>query len=106
VDAAIVEVLREDAKTKGGFHRVFATPDDPIAIDEAEAVSLVILGPAMAHAGRGASKSAATDAVTDTLMRCRSAQRRFRNTLLFVAPDEAQLATAREAVRRSLAWQS
>jgi hypothetical protein len=106
VDAAIVEVLREDAKTKSGFHRVFAAADDPIGIDEAEAVSLVILGPATTHAGRGAGKSAATDAVTDTLMRCRSAQRRFRNTLLFAAADEAQLAIAREAMRRSLAWQS
>ncbi len=106
VDAAIAEVLREDAKSKGRFHRVFAVPDDPTAIDEAEAVSLVILGPATPHVGRGAGKSAATDAVTDTLMRCRSAQRTFRNTLLFVAADEAQLATAREAMRRALAWES
>jgi Protein of unknown function (DUF499) len=106
VDAAIVEVLREDGKTKGRFHRVFATPDDPTAIDEAEALSLVILGPAAPHVGRGAGKSAATEAVTDTLMRCRSAQRRFRNTLLFIAADETQLATAREAMRRALAWES
>jgi hypothetical protein len=85
---------------------VFAAPDEPIAIDEAEGLSLVILGPGAAHAGRGAGKSAATDAVTDTLMRCRSAQRRFRNTLLFVAADETQLATARESMRRALAWES
>ena len=30
----------------------------------------------------------------------------FRNTLLFVAADEALLATAREAMRRALAWES
>jgi uncharacterized protein len=64
-------VLRDDARSKSHFHRVFAAPDDPIAIDEAEAIALVILGPATPHAGRGAGKSAATDAVTDTLMRCR-----------------------------------
>ena len=93
------------AGPRAGFHRVFAVPDDPIAIDEAEALSLVILGPATPHVGRGAGKSAATEAVTDTLMRCRSAQRRFRNTLLFVAADETQLATAREAMRRALAWE-
>jgi hypothetical protein len=103
VDAAIVEVLREDGKVKGRFHRVFAVPDDPTAIDEAEALSLVILGPVTPHVGRGAGKSIATEAVTDTLMRCRSAQRRLRNTLLFVAADETQLATAREAMRRALA---
>jgi hypothetical protein len=45
VDAGIVEVLREDARSKGGFHGVFAAPDDPAGIDEAKALSLVILGP-------------------------------------------------------------
>src|SRR5205814_1222429 len=106
VDAAIVEVLREDGKAKGRFYRVFAVPDDPTAIDEAETLSLVILGPVTPHVGRSASKSLATEAVSDTLMRCRAAQRRFRNTLLFVAADETQLATAREAMRRALAWES
>jgi hypothetical protein len=106
VDAAIVEVLREDGKARGRFHRVFAVPDDPTAIDEAEALSLVILGSVTPHVGRSAGKSVATEAVSDTLMRCRATQRSFRNTLLFVAADETQLATAREAMRRALAWES
>ena len=38
---------------KGGFHRVFAAPDDPIAIDEAQALSLVILGPVDAACRQG-----------------------------------------------------
>src|SRR6266851_5771748 len=106
VDAAIAQVLREDASHRGGFHRVFAAPDDPITADEASALSLVILGPSTPHAGRGVAKSAATEAVTDGLTRCRASQRRFRNTLLYVAADEALLGTAREAMRRSLAWTS
>lgn len=106
VEGAIAAVLRDDASTKAGFHRVYAAPDDPIAIDEASSLSLVILGPSTPHAGKGVAKSLATDAVTDTLMRCRSAQRRFRNTLVFVAPDEALLATSREVMRKALAWQS
>jgi len=64
----------------------------------------VILGPSTPHTGKGAQKSAATEAVTETLMRCRATQRRLRNTLIFVAPDEALLATAREAIRRAKAW--
>jgi hypothetical protein len=60
----------------------------------------------MPHSGKGASKSLATDAASDALMRCRAAQRRFRNTLLFVAPDEAQLGNAREVMRKALAWKS
>jgi hypothetical protein len=103
VDAAIAEVLRDDAKSKAGFYRVFAT-DDPPGVDEVDAMSLVILGPAAPHSGRGPGKSAATDAATDGLTRCRNAQRKFRNTLLYVAPDEAQLTTAREALRRAMAW--
>jgi hypothetical protein len=104
VDAAIVDVLREDARSKGGFHGVFAAPDDPTGIDEAKALSLVILGPSTPHSGKGAQRSTATEAVTETLMRCRATQRRLRNTLIFVAPDEALLATAREAMRRAKAW--
>jgi GNAT superfamily N-acetyltransferase len=106
VDEAIVKVLREDGATKAGhnFARVYAAPDDPTAIDEAAALSLVILGPATQHAGKGVGKSLATDAVTETLMRCRSSQRRYRNTLLFVAPDEQLLGTARDAMRKAIAW--
>jgi uncharacterized protein len=106
VDAAVVQVLHADARHKGGFHRVFAAPDDPIAIDEAEALSLVVLGPGTPHSGKSAARSTATDAVTDTLTRCRASQRRFRNTLLFAAADEALLATARQAMRMALAWEA
>jgi hypothetical protein len=106
VDEAIIVILRDDAKTRSGFHRVFGAPDDPVAIDEAEVMSLVILGPGTPHAGRGAGKSKATEIVNDTLMRRGSGQRSFRNTLLFAAADEAQLNGAREAMRRALAWES
>lgn len=73
----MTDILRRDGATRAGFARVHAAPDDPTAVDEATAMSLVILGPGYAHAGRGAGKSAATDAVSDALLRCRSTQRRF-----------------------------
>jgi len=104
VDEAIADVLRKDAMTKGGFDRVHAAPDDPVTIDEAQALALVILSPASPHAGKGPSKSAATDAASDALMRCRASQRRFRNTLIFVAADEANLGTARDVMRKAMAW--
>ncbi len=104
VDSAVVAVLKEDAGAKGGFHRVFAAPDDPAAVDEAEAASLLILAPDTTHAGRGVAASPAVEAATDALTRCRGGQRGFRNTLIFVAPDESGLANAREVVRKSLAW--
>jgi hypothetical protein len=106
VDTEIVKMLIEDAATKGGFHRVFAAPDDPIVIDEAPALSLVILAPATPHAGKGAVKSAGSDVVTEGLLRCRASQRGFRNTLLYVVPDETNLATAREVTAKAMAWKS
>lgn len=106
VDAEIAKALTADAGTKGGFHRVYPAPDDPVSIDEASALSLVILAPSMTHAGKGATKSAATDAASDALTRCRASQRRFRNTLIFVAPDEAALGTARDVMRKRMAWES
>ncbi|MCK1534199.1 MULTISPECIES: DUF499 domain-containing protein [unclassified Bradyrhizobium] len=104
VDDAIADVLRKDAAIKGGFDRVYAAPDDPVTIDEAQALSLVVLGPATPHVGKGIVKSAATDAVSDALTRCRATQRRFRNTLVFVAADEAGLGTARDVMRKAMAW--
>jgi hypothetical protein len=106
VDAEIVRLLAEDAGTKSGFNRVFAAPDDPVAIDEAQALSLVVLGPGTPHSGKGPARSAASDAVGEALTRCRASQRRFRNTLIFVAADEAHLATAREVVAKAMAWDS
>jgi len=90
--------------TKGGFDRVHASPDDAVTIDEAHALALVILPPATPHAGKGAVKSTATDAASDALLRCRASQRRFRNTLIFVAADEANLGTARDVMRKAMAW--
>lgn len=104
VDEAITAVLRDDGRTTGGFHRVFAAPDDPISLDEAQALSLAILAPFAFHVGKAAASSPATAAVTEGLTRCRAAQRRYRNTLIFVTADEALLATARDAMRRSMAW--
>lgn len=106
VEGAIADILRGEGKSSGGFHRVFAAPDDPVAVDEVQALSLVILGPSTPHTGKGTAKSAATEVVADALTRCRASQRRFRNTLLFVAADEALLDSAREAMRRALAWSS
>lgn len=106
VDAAVSDVLRADQAQKGGFHRVFAAPDDPVTVDEVQAISLVVLSPSSTHAGKGAVQSKATESVHDALIRCRSSQRKYRNTLLFVAGDDAGLANAREAMRKALAWES
>lgn len=106
VDEYIRAILRDEAAHKAGFAKVHGVPDDASTVDEAEALSLVILSPSACHAGRGVADSPATEAASDALLRCRSGQRRHRNTLIFVAADEAQLATARDVVRKAIAWRS
>jgi hypothetical protein len=106
VDEYIRSILRDDAGHRSGFMKVHGVPDDASTVDEAEALALVIVSPAIPHGGRGAGESAATVAVSDALLRCRNGQRRYRNTLLFVAADETQLATARDVVRKAIAWRS
>src|SRR5690606_22270687 len=88
VDDEVVRVLQAEAGQKGGFSRVYAAPDDPTMIDEAPALALVVLKPTTTHT-KGAKASAAIDVATDALTRCRSTQRRYRNTLVFAAADEA-----------------
>ena len=84
-------MLLEDAGTKAGFNRVFAAPDDPARDRRSAGPVAGDPWPLDAALRRKASaKRAATDAVTDALTRCRASQRRCRNTLLFVAADEAQ----------------
>ena len=107
VDRRIVEVLREEARDRGGFHRVHAAPDDPSDIeDRRDAAALVILPPSAAHDGSGAPPSAAETLARDTVERRGSGQRSYRNALAFVAADAANLDAVRENVRRELAWRS
>ncbi|WP_278533313.1 DUF499 domain-containing protein [Komagataeibacter rhaeticus] len=75
-------------------------------MDETRDLSLVVLGPAYGHLGRSITESTAVMAVQDALLRCRTTQRRFRNTLIFVAPDENELSKARDVAARAMAWQS
>lgn len=103
VDNDIVAMLDAEARQKGNFSKVYPPSDDPSSIDEAAELALVILGPAFTHT-KGAKDGPALTAVTDTLMRCRSGQRRYRNTLIFLAPDDGQLSNLRTVVRRALAW--
>ncbi|TPJ27151.1 DUF499 domain-containing protein [Mesorhizobium sp. B2-8-3] len=106
VDAEIIRILStENTQRNTGFSKVHAAPDSPSSVDEAASLALVILLPASIHT-KGAPSSPALEAAADALTRCRSAQRRYRNTLIFAAADEASLATAREVVRKSLAWSS
>lgn len=104
VDAALIRELREDARSRGGFARVHAAPDQPTDIEDGYDLGLVIFGLDAPHVGRGAGASPATDLAHAVLQRHRSSQRIRRNTLFFVAADEVELTKARENMRQRIAW--
>jgi predicted AAA+ superfamily ATPase len=105
-DAEITAILRKEQVTRGGFHRVHGAPDSPVDVDDARAIALVILSPSYVHAGRSEEPSVAQAIVRDTLQRRGSGQRRFRNSLIFVAGDESGLDSCREIARKFIAWRS
>jgi uncharacterized protein len=104
VNDEIQKLLDSDAGKKGGFDRVHAVPGEARNIDEAIGISLVILPPAVSHSGKATLGSTACDAAIDGLLHCRNGQRKRRNLLVFVAADEALLASARQSMRRAMAW--
>lgn len=105
-DAEIVTILRKEQGHRGGFHRVHAAPDNLIDVDDGRAIALVVVPPSHPHALKSPDRTPAQRIITDTLQRRGTGQRRFRNALVFVAPDESGLDTCREIARKYLAWKS
>ena len=98
----------EDAGTKGGFHRVFAAPDDPITIDEATALSLVILRPGRRRIpGKGTAKSDGNGRVDGRPDAMPSVPATFpQYVAVRRAPTRRYLGTAREVTAKAMAWAS
>ena len=105
-DARIVELLREEQRGRAGFARVHAVPDNPTDIDDRRATALVILPPSGTHDANGDGATPAVAYVREAMERRGSGQRRFRNALVFVAPDASKIDAARENARRERAWRS
>lgn len=105
-DAEIVTVLKKEQGHKGNFHRVHAAPDNLIDVDDARGIALVIVPPAHPHALKSPDRTPAQRIIADALQRRGTGQRRFRNALVFVAPDDGGLDTCREIARKYLAWRS
>jgi hypothetical protein len=105
-DAEITAILRKEQGSRGGFHRVHGAPDNPLDVEDARSIALVILPPAYGHTVRIDDPSSAQTIVKDTLQRRGAGQRRFRNALVFVTADESGLDSCREIARKYIAWRS
>jgi hypothetical protein len=100
----IVRRLREEARSRGDFHRVHACSLSSDVPDEREA-RLVILSPEHPHS-KGQHDSPARIEAQTILAGRGNSPRNYKNTLVFLAGDEARLRELKAAVRRYLAWKS
>ncbi len=96
--------LRANLRVTGDFERVHPMPHSGQDVPDDMDARLVVLGPDQPYskeAGNPAERAA------KAILESRgNAPRLFRNTLMFLAVDQARLQDLDEAVRRYLAWES
>jgi hypothetical protein len=106
VDAEIITLIRGEERHRGmGFLRVHGAPDDPLGIEDAYEAALVLLPPSGWQRGRDVD-TAAMKLAADIVEHRGPGQRRNRNRLAFLAPDQAALEDIHGVVRKKLAWAS
>jgi len=102
--AEIVRRLRAD-RARGEFAGVHVVPDSSSDIPDETEARLVVLGPEQPHAGRNHDSEALSSA-REILAQRGSNPRLYRNTLVFLAPDERRVKDLEARVRQFLAWSS
>ncbi len=105
VQDEIRERLREEARVKGDFTRVFAAPHSSGDFDDASEAGLVVLGPEVSHKTRDKKSDAWTKA-EEFLKNRGNGPRINRNSLVFLTADRARLDEVTQSTRMYLAWQS
>ena len=104
VAQAIRERLLIALRETGGFLRIHLMPQSGHDVPDEREVRLVVLGTEYPHhRGAGSPAKKAAKAILESRG---SAPRVYRNTLVFLAPDQSRLQDMDEAVRRHLAWES
>ena len=99
-------MIRAEERHKGsGFLRVHGAPDDPLGIDDAYEAALVLLPPSAWQRSHDPDAPAMRLAA-DIVEHKGAGQRRNRNRLAFLAPDQALLEDIQNVVRKKLAWAS
>ena len=103
VRLSIIDELTGNVRLKkGGFPKVIVAADASDVPDET-VLRLVILGPEYPHT-RNTDNSPAMAEARHITERRGEANRLFKNTLLFCAPDGTQLARLEQLMRQYLAW--
>lgn len=104
VSVEIVNRLQAVPKNRrfAGFH---VTPPATSDVADEDRVRIVVLGPDAAHK-RGPAETEALVKAKHFLESRGNAQRLYKNMLVFIAPDETEMTSLKEAVRQFLAWNS
>jgi predicted AAA+ superfamily ATPase len=105
VDEEIRSRLRSTARHPGEFRGVHVAPSGPFDVRDDPEARLVVLGPEHAHIGK-TDDSPALTAAAELLDNRGAGARRYRNMLVFLAPDKARLEELRQATRQAIAWSS
>ena len=104
VAQAIGERLRTALRETGGFGRIHTAPRSGYDVPDERETRLVVLG--IDHPHHREAGSPAEAAAAAILESRGTTPRLYRNTLVFLAPDQTRLQDLDEAVRRHLAWES
>jgi len=97
--------LKDEQRRPGDFARVHLCPASTGDVPDDPEARLVILDPAQTHTARESGSAARAESahILDTRA---NTPRRYRNMLLFLAPDKRGMELLTEAVCQYLAWES
>jgi predicted AAA+ superfamily ATPase len=97
--------LRTEARYPGDFSRVHVAPMSSSDVPDERDARLVILAPEHVHSSQH-EESPAKEMVREIIDNRGNSPRRYRNTVVFVAPDRTRMLELETAVRLFLAWKS
>jgi predicted AAA+ superfamily ATPase len=103
VYAEIAKRLNGQAKTRGSFAGVHVCPDDAADIPDTDETRLVILHPKLTH-NRGVSDSDAIAFAQGATEHRGTANRTYRNMLVYLAGDHDRIEELERSVREYLGW--
>ena len=103
VHAEIARRLEAQAKTKGTFAGVHVCPPDAADIPDLDEARLVLLHPSRTHK-KGVSDGEAIAFAQGATERRGTANRTYRNMLVFLAGDQDRMEELERSVREYLAW--
>ncbi len=91
---------------RGDFCAVHIAPKQSTDVPDEDRARLVVLGPQSDRLFAPGKQNPAEQTCREILLHRDEKQRRFRNTLVFLAADEARMGGLKSAIQSLLAWES